>query len=148
MNNKMKYVQKLVRLHLRPIALVKDHITDSAIRRLVFDAGDDIDDLLTLCRADVTTKNPDKSKKYLNNFNIVEKKIKIVEENDKIKNFQPPVSGEEIINIFAIKPSRVIGELKNEIKNQILDGKIKNNKKEALKLLNKLAKSRGLEPVK
>jgi len=148
LNNKMRYVQKLVRLHLRPIALVKDHITDSAIRRLVFDAGDDIDDLLKLCRADVTTKNPEKSKKYLNNFKIVEKKIKIVEENDKIKNFQPPVSGEEIINIFAIKPSKLIGELKNEIKNQILDGKIKNNKVEALKLLNKLAKSKGLKPVK
>ena len=148
LNNKMRFVQKLVRLHLRPIALVKDHITDSAIRRLVFDAGNDIDDLLKLCRADVTTKNPEKSKKYLNNFKVVEKKIKIVEENDKIKNFQPPVSGEEIINIFAIKPSKLIGELKNEIKNQILDGKIKNNKVEALKLLNKLAKSKGLKPVK
>ena len=148
LNHKMKYVQKLVRLHLRPIALVKDHITDSAIRRLVFDAGDDIDDLLKLCRADVTTKNPDKSKRYLKNFDIVESKIEIVEENDKIKNFQPPVSGEEIINIFAIKPSRVVGELKNEIKNQILDGKIKNNKDEALKLLTRLVKSKGLKPIK
>jgi putative nucleotidyltransferase with HDIG domain len=148
LNHKMKYVQKLVRLHLRPIALVKDHITDSAIRRLVFDAGDDIDDLLKLCRADVTTKNPDKSKRYLKNFDIVESKIEIVEENDKIKNFQPPVSGEEIINIFAIKPSRVVGELKNEIKNQILDGKIKNNKDEALKLLTRLGKSKGLKPIK
>ena len=148
LNHKMKYVQKLVRLHLRPIALVKDHITDSAIRRLVFDAGDDIDDLLKLCRADVTTKNPDKSKRYLKNFDIVESKIEIVEENDKIKNFQPPVSGQEIINIFAIKPSRVVGELKNEIKNQILDGKIKNNKDEALKLLTRLGKSKGLKPLK
>ncbi len=148
LNHKMKYVQKLVRLHLRPIALVKDHITDSAIRRLVFDAGDDIDDLLKLCRADVTTKNPDKSKRYLKNFDIVESKIEIVEKNDKIKNFQPPVSGEEIINIFAIKPSRVVGELKNEIKNQILDGKIKNNKDEALKLLTKLGKTKGLKPTK
>ena len=148
MNNKMKYVQKLVRLHLRPIALVKDHITDSAIRRLVFDAGDDIDDLLKLCRADVTTKNPDKSKRYLKNFDIVENKIEIVEESDKVKNFQPPVSGEEIINIFAIKPSRVVGELKNEIKNQILDGKIKNDRDEALKLLSKLGKRKGLKPIK
>ena len=147
LNNKMRYVQKLVRLHLRPIALVKDHITDSAIRRLVFDAGDDIDDLLKLCRADVTTKNPDKSKRYLKNFDIVENKIEIVEENDKIKNFQPPVSGEEIINIFAIKPSKIVGELKNEIKNQILDGKIKNKKSEALKLLTKLGKLKGLTPL-
>ena len=148
LNEKMKYVQNLVKLHLRPIALVKDHITDSAIRRLVFDAGDDIDDLMKLCRADITTKNPDKAKKYLNNFDIVEKKILIVEKNDKIKNFQPPISGEEIINIFAIKPSKIIGTLKNEIKNQILDGKIKNDKKEALKLLYKLGASKGLERIK
>tara|TARA_B100001094_G_C17528200_1_gene483352 strand:- start:106 stop:540 length:435 start_codon:yes stop_codon:yes gene_type:complete len=144
----MKYVQNLVKLHLRPIALVKDHITDSAIRRLVFDAGDDIDDLMLLCRADITTKNPDKSKKYLNNFDIVDSKIDIVEKNDKIKNFQPPISGEEIIHIFAVKPSRIIGELKNEIKNQILDGKIKNNKEEALKLLFKLGALKGLERIK
>ena len=148
LNEKMKYVQNLVKLHLRPIALVKDHITDSAIRRLVFDAGDDIDDLMKLCRADITTKNPDKAKKYLNNFDIVEKKILIVDKNDKIKNFQPPISGEEIINIFAIKPSKIIGTLKNEIKNQILDGKIKNDKKEALKLLYKLGASKGLERIK
>ncbi len=148
LNEKMKYVQNLVKLHLRPIALVKDHITDSAIRRLVFDAGNDIDDLMKLCRADITTKNPDKAKKYLNNFDIVEKKIVIVEKNDKIKNFQPPISGEEIINIFAIKPSKIIGTLKNEIKNQILDGKIKNDKKEALKLLYKLGASKGLERIK
>ena len=148
LNNKMKYVQNLVKLHLRPIALVKDHITDSAIRRLVFDAGDDIDDLMLLCRADITTKNSDKAKRYLNNFDIVESKIDIVEKNDKIKNFQPPISGEEIIDIFAVKPSRIIGELKNEIKNQILDGKIKNNKEEALKLLFKLGASKGLERIK
>ena len=148
LNEKMKYVQNLVKLHLRPIALVKDHITDSAIRRLVFDAGDDIDDLMKLCRADITTKNPDKAKKYLNNFDIVENKIVIVDKNDKVKNFQPPVSGEEIIDIFAIKPSKIIGTLKNEIKNQILDGKIKNDKKEALKLLYKLGASKGLERIK
>ena len=148
LNEKMKYVQNLVKLHLRPIALVKDHITDSAIRRLVFDAGDNINDLMKLCRADITTKNPDKAKRYLKNFDIVENKIVEVDKNDKIKNFQPPVSGEEIIDIFAIKPSKIIGELKNEIKNQILDGKIKNDKKEALKLLYKLGASKGLERIK
>ncbi len=148
LNEKMKYVQNLVKLHLRPIALVKDHITDSAIRRLVFDAGDNINDLMKLCRADITTKNPDKAKRYLKNFDIVENKIAEVDKNDKIKNFQPPVSGEEIIDIFAIKPSKIIGELKNEIKNQILDGKIKNDKKEALKLLYKLGASKGLERIK
>ena len=148
LNEKMKYVQNLVKLHLRPIALVKDHITDSAIRRLVFDAGDNINDLMKLCRADITTKNPDKAKRYLKNFDIVENKIIEVDKNDKIKNFQPPVSGEEIIDIFAIKPSKIIGELKNEIKNQILDGKIKNDKKEALKLLYKLGASKGLERIK
>ena len=131
----MKYVQKLVRLHLRPIALVKDNITDSAIRRLLFEAGDDINDLMKLCRADITTKNPDKAKRYLNNFDIVENKLVEVEKNDKVKNFQPPITGEEIIDIFAIKPSKVIGEIKNEIKNQILDGKIKNTKEDAHKLL-------------
>ena len=145
LDDKMRYVAKLVRLHLRPIALVKDHITDSAIRRLLYESGNDVDDLMKLCRADITTKNPDKAKKYLKNFDIVEKKMREVEESDKIKNFQPPISGQEIIDIFAIKPSRIIGELKNEIKNQILDGKIKNNRKEALELLLRLGKSLGLE---
>ena len=145
LDDKMRYVAKLVRLHLRPIALVKDHITDSAIRRLLYESGNDIDDLMKLCRADITTKNPDKAKKYLKNFDIVEKKMREVEESDKIKNFQPPISGQEIIDIFAIKPSKIIGELKNEIKNQILDGKIKNNRKEALELLLRLGKSLGLE---
>ncbi len=144
LNNKMKYVQKLVRLHLRPIALVKDNITDSAIRRLLFEAGNDINDLMKLCRADITTKNPDKAKRYLNNFDIVENKLIEVEKNDKVKNFQPPITGEEIIDIFAIKPSKVIGEIKNEIKNQILDGKIKNTKKDAKTLLFKIAKKHGL----
>tara|TARA_B100001057_G_scaffold472797_1_gene536456 strand:- start:1087 stop:2508 length:1422 start_codon:yes stop_codon:yes gene_type:complete len=142
---RMKYVAKLVRLHLRPIALVKDHITDSAVRRLLYESGNDIDDLMKLCRADITTKNPDKAKKYLKNFDIVEEKMRLVEESDKIKNFQPPISGQEIIDIFAIKPSKIIGELKNEIKNQILDGKIKNNREEALELLVTLGKSLGLE---
>ena len=147
LDEKMKYVSKLVKLHLRPISLVKDHITDSAIRRLLYEAGDDIDDLMKLCRADITTKNPEKAKRYLKNFDIVEKKMKTVEESDKVKNFQPPISGQEIIDIFAIKPSKMIGELKNEIKNQILDGKIKNDKEEALELLIRLGKSRGLKTI-
>ena len=148
LNEKMKYVQKLVKLHLRPIALVNNNITDSAVRRLLFEAGEDIQDLMLLCRADITTKNPKKAIKYLKNFDMVEKKMEIVEGNDKVKNFQPPVSGEEIIHIFAIKPSKVIGILKNEIKEQILDGKIKNNKKEAMDLLIKLGESHGLKPLK
>ena len=148
LNEKMKYVQKLVKLHLRPIALVNNNITDSAVRRLLFEAGEDIQDLMLLCRADITTKNPKKAIKYLKNFDIVEKKMELVEENDKVKNFQPPVSGEEIIDIFAIKPSKIVGILKNEIKEQILDGKIKNNKKEAIDLLIKLGESHGLKPIK
>ena len=148
LDERMKYVQKLVKLHLRPIALVSSNITDSAIRRLLFEAGDDIEDLMILCRADVTTKNPERAKKYLKNFDIVEGKMEMVEKNDKVKNFQPPISGIEIINIFAIKPSKIIGKLKNEIKEQILDGKIKNNKKEALDLLLKLGESAGLKPKK
>ena len=143
----MKYVSKLVKLHLRPFSLVKDHITDSAIRRLLYEAGDDIDDLMKLCRADITTKNPEKAKRYLKNFDVVGKKMKTEEESDKVKNFQPPISGQEIIDIFAIKPSKMIGELKNEIKNQILDGKIKNDKEEALELLIRLGKSRGLKTI-
>ena len=103
---------------------------------------------MILCRADVTTKNPERAKKYLKNFDIVERKMEMVEKNDKVKNFQPPISGIEIINIFAIKPSKIIGKLKNEIKEQILDGKIKYNKKEALDLLLKLGESAGLKPKK
>jgi putative nucleotidyltransferase with HDIG domain len=148
LDERMKYVQKLVKLHLRPIALVSSNITDSAIRRLLFEAGDDIEDLMILCRADVTTKNPERAKEYLKNFDIVEGKMEMVEKNDRVKNFQPPISGIEIINIFAIKPSKIIGKLKNEIKEQILDGKIKNNKKEALDLLLKLGKSAGLKSKK
>ena len=148
LDERMKYVQNLVKLHLRPIALVSSNITDSAIRRLLFEAGNNIEDLMILCRADVTTKNPERAKKYLKNFDIVERKMEMVEKNDKVKNFQPPISGIEIINIFAIKPSKIIGKLKNEIKEQILDGKIKNNKKEALDLLLKLGESAGLKPKK
>jgi len=144
LDRKMKYVQKLVLLHLRPIALVKDIVTDSGVRRLLFDAGEDIDDLLTLCRADITSKNKFKVKKYFNNFNLVEKKMKILEEKDKVRNFQPPVSGELIMKTFNIKPCRAIGTIKDEIKEAILNGEIKNDKKEAFEMMLKIGKRIGL----
>jgi len=147
LNEKMDFVQKLVRLHLRPIALVKDNITDTAIRRLLFEAGDDVEDLLLLCRADVTSKNHVKVKKYLSNFTKVERKMKSVEEKDKVRNFQPPISGDEIIKTFDLKPSRIVGEIKEEIKEAILEGKIKNNSDEARSYMLKIAKSKGLKKV-
>ena len=112
LNNKLKYVQKIVYLSSRPIILSNNNITDSAIRRLIFDAKDDLDDLLILCEADITTKNPVRFKKYLKNFQIVREKIKIVEERDSIRNFQPPISGKEIMNYFKLKPSKEIGIIK------------------------------------
>lgn len=144
LDERMKYVQKLVRLHLRPIALVNDRVTDSAVRRMVFEAGEDVGDLMTLCKADVTSKNPERVKKYQSNFKKVEKRIKEVEERDHVMNFHPPVSGEQIMEVFDIKPSRVIGDMKNEIKEAILDGRIKNNEKEAFALMLKIGKKHGL----
>lgn len=147
LNDKMSYVQKLVRLHLRPIALVKDNITDTALRRLLFEAGDDIEDLMKLCRADITSKNDLKVKKYLANFSKVEKKMRQVEEKDSVRNFQPPVSGEQIMKEYNIPPGRVIGEIKEEIKEAILEGQIQNDKQEAYELMKRIAKIKGLDKV-
>ena len=145
LNEKMRFVQKMVRLHLRPIALVSSQITDSAIRRLVFEAGDDIDKLMILCRADITSKNPEKVSRFLSNFGKVEKKIAEVEEKDKIRNFQPPIRGEEIMKIFNLPPGREVGIIKNEIKEAILDGKIENNRAAAEKYMLKIVKELGLK---
>ncbi|MEN8248207.1 MAG: HD domain-containing protein [Bacteroidota bacterium] len=147
MNEKMDYVKKLVRLHLRPISLVKSDITDSAIRRLLFEAGDDIDDLMQLCRADITSKNHEKVKRYLNNFKLVEQKLHDVEKRDKIKNFQPPITGELIMKAFNMEPGRIIGEIKDEIREAILEGKIANDYDEAYKMMINIGKEKGLEIV-
>jgi len=143
MDERMLFVQKLVRLHLRPIPLVRN-VTDSAIRRLLFDAGDDIDSLMILCRADITSKNNEKVTRFLRNFDLVEKKMKEVEQKDHIRNFQPPVSGDEIMKMYNIPPGRIIGELKEQIKEAILEGEIRNDREEAIGLLQKLAAEKGL----
>jgi putative nucleotidyltransferase with HDIG domain len=146
MNEHMLFVQKLVRLHLRPISLVKE-VTDSAIRRLLFEAGDDIDALMMLCRADITSKNHEKVTRFLKNFDKVELKMKQVEAKDNLRNFQPPISGEEIMQTFDLKPGPVIGEIKERIREAILEGDIRNDHAEARELMIKLAAEKGLVPV-
>lgn len=148
LNNKMDFVKKLVRLHLRPIALVKDEITDSAVRRLLFESGDDVEDLMKLCRADITSKNHEKVQRYLSNFDKVDRKLHDVEKKDKIRNFQPPISGDVIIKTLDIQPSKVIGEIKEDIKEAILEGRIRNNYEEAFDLMLRLAEKRQIKKRK
>lgn len=146
LNEHMLFVQNLVRLHLRPIPLAKE-VTDSAVRRLLFDAGDAIDALMTLCRADITSKNLEKVNRFLKNFDLVEQKIAEVEQKDHIRNFQPPVTGDQIMTMFNLPPGRVIGDIKEQIKEAILEGDIRNDKEEAMALLLKIAAEKGLARV-
>ncbi len=145
LNEKMKYVQKIVQLHLRPIALVEENVSDAAIRRLLYEAGEDIEDLMLLCEADITSKNEKKVKRYLRNFGKVRKKMKEIEEKDSIRNFQPPVSGEEIMSTLDIEPGPMVGKIKNSIKEAILEGEISNSYDDAWKYMMEKARELGLK---
>ena len=144
LDERMKYVAKLVGLHMRPIAIADDIVTDSAVRRLLFEAGDDIEDLMLLCEADITSKNEQRKKNFLQNFKIVRQKLIDIEEKDRIRNFQPPVTGDEIMRLFTLPPCREIGTLKSALKDAILDGKAENKPLAALNFVMERAQQMGL----